>query len=322
MGCLYVVSPDQYLAAVLIGESNVEFAKFALIVLLVWLNRRRVADGVKLALSMPPLDIRWPGASDAADGKPGLSAAVEWLDPRRVVGGVRQAVSVSPLEDPRPYLFAGLNLAIVLAMVIVTYDLQYFRDYRVIGPHLLMVLLVLATGNGWRWAASVAALNLCFLPAFLLQFDDFHTLRVDRRHFESEEIDLRPYLDYDPTASAWSNTVLCPDVRLANRVRVPPGIGVCWGVPFFSGGSKPPLPIDSPYMKFMRRFNDAWLSRPTRSRFVLAVPKEARKWEGCQLRLLEEFRNGSLYLNVDFQDGPPARLPPNASSVAGSYPPP
>ena len=72
-----------------------------------WLNRRRVADGVKLALSMPPLDIPLAGASDAADGKPGLSAAVDWLDPRRVVGGVGQAVSVSPLEDPVPTCLPG-----------------------------------------------------------------------------------------------------------------------------------------------------------------------------------------------------------------------
>jgi hypothetical protein len=321
VACLHVCRVDEYFAADLIGKSAVAYARLALLVALLWLHRQRVADGVELALSLP--DALDRGLSTLQRRLPGgVAAIVTWFDPRRFIGGVKRAVSVSPLDDARPYLFAGLNLAITLAVVIVIYDLQYFRDYRVIAPHLLTVLLVLATGNGWRWAASAAVLNLCFLPFFVWQFDEFHRLRVNRPRFEAEEIDLRPYLHYDPAASAWSNTLLCPDVRLANRVRVPPGIGVCWGVQFFSGGSKPPLEMDSPYLPFIWRFNDRWLSRPTRSRFVLAEPKEVKKWQGCQLRLLAEVRNANLYLNLDFQDDT-AAVPSLADSARdpGSYSP-
>src|SRR5262249_50566684 len=135
VGCVYVCRNVRYLAAMFVGERFVDYVSLALIALLVWLNRRRVADGVRLATPVPPLENRGPESSGTADPKPALSAAAEWLDPRRIVGGVKQGAAVTPQDDLRPYLFAGLNLALVLAAVIVVYDLQYFRDYRVMAPH-------------------------------------------------------------------------------------------------------------------------------------------------------------------------------------------
>jgi hypothetical protein len=320
VGGVYICRTDRYIAAMVVGEFGVDYATLALIALVVWLNRRLVGEGVRLAMSLPPLQDRELNASGTADQKPAIAGATEWLDPRRVISRVKQAVSVLPPEDLRPYLFAGLNLAAVLAVVMVVYDLQYFRDYRVIAPHLLMVLLVLATGSGWRWAVCVAALNFCFFPAYVAQFYEFHFQRINQPRVE--EINLRPLLDYDPAADPWSNTVLCPNVRLANRVRVSPGIGICWGVQFFAGGSKPPVSIDSPYVAYFSRFNDRWLSRPTRSRYVVLAPKDAKKWEGCQLRLLEEFWEANLYLNLDFPDDASTAFQPSAGAATGSSTPP
>ena len=186
-----------------------------------------------------------------------------------------------------------------------------------------MVLLVLATGNGWRTGGQRGRPQPVLPAGLPLAVRRLPYLRVDRR-LSSRRKSI--------CGLTWTTTrrrppgvtpVLCPDVHLADRVRRCRPASACAGAySSFPGDTKPPLPIDSRYMKFMLRFNDAWLTRPTRSRFVLAAPGDARKWESCQLRLLEELRGGSLYLNLDFQDNPPAPLSTNVSSVAGSYPPP
>jgi hypothetical protein len=317
VGLLYVIHGDTFLAGLAIGQGTIPVVKYGLIALLMWLHRNRVADGIRMTDCMLPPEEVHLGPINEEDAKPG-SAAGQWLDPRRVVDQVRISVSVPAQQDLRPYLFAGLNLALTLAVVLVAYDTQSFRDYRVLGPHLLLSLLVLAAGIGWRWATFVAVVNLCFFLSFLDQFDTFHRERVAANYLGARTIDLRPYLNYDPATSPWSNTLLVPDVKLANRVRVSPGIGVSWGVQFFAGGSKAPVPLRSRYVDYVWRVNDRWLSRPTRSRFVLIAPKEARIWRGCRLRLLKKFPGGSLYLNVDFPDGPASANGPDATERAGN----
>jgi hypothetical protein len=244
-----------------------------------------------------------------------VASIMIWLHRHRVGDGVRRALALPPRTDGRPYAFAALNLALALAVVILAYDAQAFRDYRVLAPHLLLSTLVLAAGVGWRWAVAMVAAHLYFLPSFVEQFDLFHRLRVGQR-IEAQMIDLRSYPVYDPTASGWSNTVLVPDVRLANRVRVAPGIGISWGVKFFAGGSKPPLLEDSPYLDYIRDFNDRWLSRPTKSHYLLLSPKQADKWKGSSLKLLKQFSDGNLYLNLDFADVSSASSSSNDSTTS------
>jgi hypothetical protein len=202
-------------------------------------------------------------------------------------------------EDSRPYLFAGLNLALLLVAVVTFYDVQDWRDYRVVAPHLLLSLLVLVSGAAWRWAAVVALVNLLFAPAFVVQFDKHHGIRVDHERTRRVIIDLRDELKYDPDAkSPWANTVLVPVVDSSNRVRVPAGVGVCWIVPY-GGGGRLQLPKDSPYFVSIQRVGDDWIDLPPKSRYVFTSPFRIRTWKGCHFELLKQLPEGNLYRNLD-----------------------
>jgi hypothetical protein len=202
-------------------------------------------------------------------------------------------------DEPRPYLFVGLNMGLLLIAVVALYDVQDWRDYRVVAPHLLLCLMVLTSGTACRWAVRFALVNLLFLPAFATQFEKSHRIRVDHERTRNVVIDLRDDLAYDPeAASPWENTLLVPEVDPSNRVRVPPGIGVCWSVPF-SGGGRLTLPADSPYFVSLQQVGDDWLALPPKSRWVFATPGKVATWHGCHLKLLKTMPAGNLYLNLD-----------------------
>jgi hypothetical protein len=202
-------------------------------------------------------------------------------------------------EDARPYVFAGLNLGLVLFVVVTLYDVQDWRDYRVVAPHMLLSLLILASGPARRWAIRIALVNLLFLPAFVNQFEQHHRIRVDHERTKRVVIDLRHDLKYNPAAkSPWENTLLVPEVDPSNRVRVPAGIGVCWSVPF-SGGGRLCLRPTSPYFVAIQRVGDAWLELPPKSKYIFATPNKLRSWRGCRLELMREMPQGNLYRNLD-----------------------
>lgn len=114
-------------------------------------------------------------------------------------------------ERLRRWLFAGGNLAVLTAAVILAYDVTDWRDYRVLSPHLLLSLLVLACGPSWTRVLVPCCAHLLFLPGFLAQYAGHHLERVtwDRElvaAFRAEIGDLR----YDPSRPGWDNTVLMP----------------------------------------------------------------------------------------------------------------
>jgi hypothetical protein len=202
-------------------------------------------------------------------------------------------------DDLRPYLFVGLNLALLLVAVVTLYDVEDWRDYRVVAPHLLLSLLLLVSGSACRWAVCVAAVNLLFLPALAVQFETSHRIRVDHDRTRRVIIDLRKDLAYDPAArSPWANTVLVPEVDSSNRVRVPAGVGVCWVVPY-GGGGRLTLPIDSPYFIDIQNVGEDWLALPPKSLYVFAKPYRIRAWKGCHFERIKELPQGNLYLNRD-----------------------
>jgi hypothetical protein len=182
---------------------------------------------------------------------------------------------------PRPYLFAGLNVALVAVVILGLYDVKYDRDFRVLAPHLLVSLLLLITGSAYRFGLGLAAIALLAAPVFDVAFEEQH----HKRFVAVGEVDLRPYLAYDGTKSPWDNTLLVSDMTLQPNVRVPAGIGVStlvenedtWGVPVER-----------------RRV----LSAP-KSRYLFMPADEAAASKGCHLKLLHETRHGNLYLNLD-----------------------
>jgi hypothetical protein len=122
----------------------------------------------------------------------------------------------------RPCLFAWLNVALVVAVVVGLYDVKHDRDYRVLAPHLLLSIFVLVSGAAYRLGLGLAAVGLLAAPVFSDAFADLH----HSRFVAHLEIDLRPFLRYDAGKSAWDNTLLVPDVAFAPNVTVPVGFGI------------------------------------------------------------------------------------------------
>jgi hypothetical protein len=212
-----------------------------------------------------------------------LLAVPVWLHRDAIAGlWLRLFVPTTRAEpDARPYLFGGLNMALVCAAIICLYDVSLDRDYRVLGPHVLLSVLVLLTGAGYRAGVGLVALGLLAAPVV----DDAFAGRHRQRFAPPDAIDLRPYLAYDGRKPAWDNTLLITDVTLKPRVEVPAGFGISAVV----------------------EYEDQWNSKIWRRR-VLAAPKsryllmKADDAEGCRggsLKLLCETRYGNLYLNDD-----------------------
>jgi hypothetical protein len=179
------------------------------------------------------------------------------------------------------WMFFGLNMAPLTLAVILTYDVADWRDYRVVAPHLLLSLLVLTAGPGWRWVLVPCAAHLAFLPAFWTQFAETHHDRVswDREMVAAFRTELQGVLHYDPSRSGWDNTVLVPlDFMTYPLVAVPPGMGVnC---------------ILSPQTFVL----------PPRSRYLLLSDDyvEAMR-RAFRLRPMVRTRMGWLCLNLDYQ---------------------
>src|SRR5262249_2024046 len=108
-------------------------------------------------------------------------------------------------EAERPATrFALWSLVIVLAAIIVTYDVGVWRDYRVLAPPLLLSLFTLPP--------CPSARPLLF-GVLLMQALAFPPFRPKAKELlpppaKPAAADLRPYLAFDPAAGRWGNTVL------------------------------------------------------------------------------------------------------------------
>ncbi len=131
----------------------------------------------------------------------------------------------------RPWLFAAMNVALVVGLVIALYDLKDWRGYRVIAPHLLLSTLLLVAGGAWRTVVLFAAINLAFTPWFLDQFQEFQVRRmmVAAETVRAGRTGFADTIAYAPDAPPWENTLLVPVEQLSYRlVEVPRGIGVTY----------------------------------------------------------------------------------------------
>jgi hypothetical protein len=184
-------------------------------------------------------------------------------------------------SDGRPYLFAGLNLALISLTVFFLYDVKYDRDYRVLAPHLLLSLLLFVSGAAYHAGIAVIGIGLLATPFFGRAFAQRHYNRVE----QSTPIDLSPYLTYDQARSAWGNTLLVPDVLFRPIIRVPAGIGVCTIVE---------------NEEVMRNGTERdRIRRGMKSRYLLLDPREVSKWKQCRLELVHVTPYGNLYINLD-----------------------
>jgi hypothetical protein len=181
----------------------------------------------------------------------------------------------------RALLFAGLNVGLVAAAVIGFYDVASWRDFRVLAPHLLLSLLVLLSGEAFRWAAVLVVSQLLFAPAFLTQFETNYADRFDADKAAVANVRSRVegMLQYDPADPAWGNTVLVPESLLQYPLLgLPRGVGIS----LYSDRSTS-------------------LALPPKSRYLLLGPSHVRALGNrVRLRPLKEVSPGTLYLNLDY----------------------
>jgi hypothetical protein len=224
---------------------------------------------------------------------PTMGTTLEILQHFQVIGLVLVACLVilrpGP-RDTRPYAFGALNLILIAGMMIAFYDVGEFRDYRVVAPHLLLCLLVLLSGEGYRWAIAVAFVNLLFLAPFLGHFESTNRDRfaVQGTVLDNDRAKLAGYLAYDPTKSAWDNTVLISDqTRVYQMVAIPPGMGVSF---ILGNGEAPLMNGDAPPMTY-----------PIKSRYVFMQSSLVKKFirDRVHLRPLVDTDVETLYLNLD-----------------------
>ncbi len=183
-------------------------------------------------------------------------------------------------------VFALVNLALTLAFVLFFHEVDGWKDYRVLAPHLLLSLLVLATSSRWRACLAVAVVNLAILPAAVSRFEGSHRARVGPH---AEAADLSPWVRFEPGAPPWSNTLVAPDPSVG-PVRVPAGVGV---IPRTLG-----------------------IVPPLKSRWVL-LRSAPPAWLGVRLEKVADTPAGTLYRNLATPAGPAVSPAPWPRSAGG-----
>jgi hypothetical protein len=191
-----------------------------------------------------------------------------------------EAVFPKP-ADSRPYLFAGLNMALITLTVFLVYDVKHDRDYRVLAPHLLLSMLLFISGPAYRAGLVVIAIGLLATPDFAPAFARRHYNRVE----ESESIDLSPYMTYDPARSAWANTLLVPNMQFRPIIRVPAGIGVS-------------TIVENEEVMGNESEQDR-IRRAPRSRYLLLDSLKIDEWKQWHLELVHVTPHGVLFINRD-----------------------
>jgi hypothetical protein len=171
---------------------------------------------------------------------------------------------------------AFLSLVPILLLVVVVAQVESWRDFRVLAPHLLVSLLVLVSAarwERWSWAAT-----LVFVPALYAGFLAFHQERftVNPQPIAVMREAMAPLLAFDADASPWKNTVLVhSDLLQFPLLGVAPGIGVSY---VFDWDNLPP---------------------PVRSGYLLLRPSDYEQVAGkVRLEALAETPLGTLYRNA------------------------
>ena len=123
-----------------------------------------------------------------------------------------------------------LNLGLVILLVLMLWHLTDWHDYRVVAPHLLLSLLLLAACGRGRVVAVMALAGLLLTPSFLAAYNVLAT-----RQFTDEQARIDAFAEqtagtlvYQPQSDPWCNTILLPlrAVFLPESLAIPSGIGI------------------------------------------------------------------------------------------------
>ncbi len=188
--------------------------------------------------------------------------------------------------------FVFLNLLCIVGFVTAFYDVFDWRDYRVVAPHLLLSLLVLAGVGARQWFAGYAAVAVLVGLLVPAQFARFHERRVtiDRDEIAAFSREIGDIVTRQDGVTGWDNTVLMDIDRLGSPLvmGLPPGIGAA--------------PI---YEHDVGNF-------PARSKYVLLTPQDAVRFSApSSLHKIATTRLGDLYVQEAARSATTARSDPS-----------
>ena len=179
-------------------------------------------------------------------------------------------------------LFHLYSLTTITVFIILFYDVKDWRDYRVLAPYLMLLLISwIVLKMNTRWILLIILLNFTFTPVFYRSFlqkrSDNYLPDLQKIHTFSKEIEGR--VSYKKGPNAWCNTVLSfvsPWPFLQPLVALPAGIGLS-------------VVLDPHRLQF-----------PLKSKYILL---DERGWEFLKnrsnLELVSNTQIGVLYLNLD-----------------------
>ena len=132
-----------------------------------------------------------------------------------------------------------LNLSPLFLLVVVLYDVGLWVDYRVVAPHLLLSLLLLAVCGRTRVVAVMVLAGLLLTPSFLAAYKDLAPRQFtdEQARFDEFAAQTSGTLVYQAQSDPWCNTVL---LQLQNAIvldllAIPAGFGTSFGLDLTSG---------------------------------------------------------------------------------------
>ncbi len=228
--------------------------------------------------------------------------AVYYAYSRRSARTGKEPLAVAGPAAGRWLAFLAYNLGAIAVATVLLYWVENFGAARIFSVHLLLGLLVAfnAPLRSLRFFLAAALLcNLVTAPRSLEAIDTYDALRFDmpgghvfaRQRVAAFQEAAARVMPFDPKAGPWGNTLLTD--RLPMELDgLPPGIGVEY------------------------YFSPQMLSRPVRSRYIIAVPEEISRLGTKVTKIATLPRLGShlykhpgsdhadLYLNLSPADPP------------------
>ena len=123
-----------------------------------------------------------------------------------------------------------LNLSLIVLLVLMLWRVAHDGDYRVVAPHLLLSLLLLAACGRGRVVAVMVLAGLLLTPSFLAVYKDLAPQQFtdEQARIDAFAAQTAGTLVYQAQGDPWCNTILMPlgSAFRPESLAIPAGIGI------------------------------------------------------------------------------------------------
>ena len=123
-----------------------------------------------------------------------------------------------------------LNLSLIVLLVLMLWQVGYSMDYRVVAPHLLLSLVLLAACGRGRVVAVMVLAGLLLTPSFLAAYNNLAPPQFTdaQARIDAFAAQTAGTLVYQAQGDPWCNTILLPQrtAFLLEALAIPAGIGL------------------------------------------------------------------------------------------------